>query len=491
MKSLLSLVSPARLRLALCAVLLALPACGGDGSPSAAPVPPVVSALDRDSAYEGTPGLTLAVSGTGFESGAVVRWNGADRPTTFESATRVTATIPATDLAASATARVTVRNPGAGTESAARDFRVVPFTWKDVSGGGRHTCAIAADDRAYCWGYGQMGQLGIPSPSTDSHVSRPVRVQGDLSWRSITTGERSTCGLTTDGRAHCWGTLTRTTLSGDAWPREVEGDPGFRSIEAGGYHVCAIATDGTSWCWGDNVTGALGVGRLGETVYLNQISPTRVATAVPFSILAPGIEYTCALTADGRRFCWGSTYDSDPEAVPAELSGGPTLVALEAGGSDYETGHRCGLTAPGEAWCWGGNESGQLGDGTTTRSDAPVRVQGLTGTGVREITLGSRTLPTRRTPFACALSTADQAWCWGDNEHGQLGDGTTVQRTSAVPAAGALRFRKIDAGGSHACGITREGRLYCWGRGTAGQLGHGRSGEGGSSATPVAVLPPT
>ena len=149
--------------------------------------------------------------------------------------------------------------------------------------------------------------------------------------------------------------------------------------------------------------------------------------------------------------------------------------------------HTCGMTSAGTMYCWGSNSHGQLGDGTTTDRSSPVPVGGgLTFSSVS--TGGSHT---------CGVTPAGDAYCWGLNDHGQLGDGTTADRTSPVRVAGGLRFAglgpgfpALSAGASHTCGLvpntSGEPFTYCWGLNDHGQLGDGTMNQR-TSPTPVAA----
>ncbi len=138
--------------------------------------------------------------------------------------------------------------------------------------------------------------------------------------------------------------------------------------------------------------------------------------------------------------------------------------------------HTCGITYVGEAYCWGANDHGQLGDGTTTARTSPVRVSGAAGF-VAVMAGGSHT---------CALAADGQAYCWGLNNHGQVGDGTTTDRSAPVPVSPGLQFANyglpgipvgLSAGENHTCGVALlsdgSGAVYCWGANASGQLDDG------------------
>jgi serine/threonine protein kinase/alpha-tubulin suppressor-like RCC1 family protein len=125
--------------------------------------------------------------------------------------------------------------------------------------------------------------------------------------------------------------------------------------------------------------------------------------------------------------------------------------------------HTCSVSAAGEAFCWGGNSTGQVGDGRTGRTPRPARVG--EGLRFRDIAAGVN--------HTCGVTSEGEAVCWGGNQSGQLGDGTTTARTAPMRVSGDRRFSLVRAGRSHSCGLGRQGEVYCWGDNSRGQLGDG------------------
>ena len=182
----------------------------------------------------------------------------------------------------------------------------------------------------------------------------------------------------------------------------------------------------------------------------------------------------------GAVWCWGSNsarptrrrHDDalDPRRWRSAVSGA-AWSAVAAGHN-----HSCALTSAGAVWCWGDNGFGQLGDGTTSDRTAPVAVSGL-GSGVVAVSAGYG--------YTCALTSAGAALCWGVNSVGQLGDGTTTNRSTPTTVSGlGSGVAAIDAGDSHTCAVTSAGAVLCWGVNTFGQLGDGTTTD---RSTPTAV----
>ena len=195
------------------------------------------------------------------------------------------------------------------------------------------------------------------------------------------------------------------------------------------------------------------------------------------------LDYSCALTPSGGVMCWGYGLDgqlgngqalnqSSPVPVTGLASG---VTAVSAGYS-----HACALTAAGGVKCWGANGGGQLGDGTTDPSSTPVDVVGLSS-GVAALSVGGL--------HTCVVMTAGGVKCWGLNDVGQLGYGSSGG-SSSLPqdlpdlTGGVLA---VSAGANHTCALTTAGGLKCWGSNSSGQLGIGTPGVPTSSPSPLDV----
>ena len=194
--------------------------------------------------------------------------------------------------------------------------------------------------------------------------------------------------------------------------------------------------------------------------------------------IAPGAEHTCALTSSGGVKCWGrNNYGqlgdgtTTNRLTPVDVSGlADDVQSIEAG-----VAHTCALTSSGGVMCWGRNDYGQLGDGTTTNRLTPVEVNGL-AVDVQSIEAGAE--------YTCALTASGVTMCWGRNDYGQLGDGTTTDRLTPVEVSDlAVAVQAIAAGPEHSCALT-SGDIICWGGNGRGQLGDGTTTD---RLTPVEV----
>lgn len=347
-----------------------------------------------------------------------------------------------------------------------------------VAAGEHHTCAVTAAGAVKCWGYNYFGQLGNGT-TTDS--STPVDVTGlNSGVVAVAAGDNHSCAITAAGGLKCWGKNSLGQLGNGAavdtslTPVDVSGlTSGVASVVAGNYHTCAVTTAGGLTCWGRNSLGELGNGT--GTNSSTPVGVTGLSSGV--AAVSAGEHHTCAVTTAGGLTCWGSnaygalgngttTDSTTPISVPALSSG----VAGVAAGEH----HTCAVMTAGGLTCWGNNSLGQLGNGTTTDSTAPVNVSGLTS-GVAAVATGDF--------HTCALRTAGGLTCWGHNAFGGLGDGGTEDSSIPVDVSGlSSGVSAVTAGGYHTCALTPAGGLKCWGYNLSGELGNGTTM---SSSIPV------
>ena len=331
-----------------------------------------------------------------------------------------------------------------------------------VAVGGRHSCLLAEDGRAFCWGGNDRGQLGTDG---SARVVSPVAPVGNARFVALASGMSHTCGLTSGGDAWCWGDDDAGQLgngSGTArnTPVRVAGNHEFTSLVAGSAFSCGLASNDSAWCWGSDSNGQLGDRASGA-----QSAPVAVAGGHRFTTLAAGWVFACALDDDGRAWCWGSNASGElgdsstvTQRVPVRVSGAHRFSTIAAGSA-----HACGIATDGSAWCWGSNSNGQLGDGATTSASVPVRVR--SAARFVAITAGA--------VHSCALATDGDAWCWGSNVYGQLGNDSNADSAVPVRVVGDHAFASLRAFGSHNCGVTNSSETFCWGYNLDGQLGDG------------------
>ena len=302
----------------------------------------------------------------------------------------------------------------------------------------------------------------------------------------IALGASHSCALLADGKMKCWGWNEMGQLgygsnspSFKLSPMEVSGVANVTDIALGGGHSCVMIVSGDVWCWGRNDYGQVGDGRADGS---EQHIPTEVITNA--MSIALGYHHSCAVLKGGKVMCWGwnergqlgdgGTTDSN---TPVEVSGIDNAISIALGGFDSWGGHSCAVLTDGKVKCWGWNERGQLGDGTTIQRTTPVEVSGIMN--ATSIALGSG--------HSCALLTDGKVMCWGYNIEGSVGDGSNVNRFSPVEVSGITNATSIAVGvGSvHSCAIMTNANVRCWGSNGNGQLGDGSSAY--NSLIPVDV----
>jgi len=320
-----------------------------------------------------------------------------------------------------------------------------------TSGGYAHSLARGSDGNVYAWGDNGYGQLGN---GTTTSSSAPVAV------------------------------------SAGAIPAGVS----ITQIAAGGYHSLALGSDGHVYAWGVNASGQLGNGTTINSSAPVAVSAGAIPAGVSITQIAAGDYHSLALGSDGHIYAWGAnasgqlgngttTNSSAPAAVSAgAIPAGVSITQIAAGG-----GHSLALGSDGHVYAWGYNGDGELGNGTTTSASAPVSVSAgavPAGVSITQIAGGSN--------HSLAVGSDGHAYGWGRNGNGELGNGTTTDSSAPVAvSAGAIpagvSLTQIAAGDHHSLVRGNDGHAYAWGENTFGQLGDGTTT---SSSAPVVVSQP-
>jgi alpha-tubulin suppressor-like RCC1 family protein len=362
-----------------------------------------------------------------------------------------------------------------------------------IAVGGIHACATKNDRSVWCWGDDSYEEAGVaPTPPSTFPFVEPAPVAvASLNAGAVAVGEetRNSYAVMRDGSAWVWGANFHGEAGVAAFafpPVQLAIAPGVVSIAAGYQHGCALGTDGSVWCWGRNYEGQAGQSPTGGYVGPRQV-PSLPNSAVQ---ITAGSQHTCTVLADHSAWCWGDDTDGEigdgvfRTGEDAEI-GVPSPVIPLGNNVDQISGGAettCAVKLDGSAWCWGYNGYGQLGDGTTTTNAAPVAVTGL-GSGVAQISAGQF--------FTCAVKTDGSVWCWGSNQYGQLGNGTTTDSPIPVSVgiANVVEVTTPNTAGASACARKSDGSVWCWGDDTYGQLGDGDPNAIGSDTAPPLIKP--
>lgn len=292
------------------------------------------------------------------------------------------------------------------------------------------------------------------------------------SWVNLTSGNTISGLSLTSGdlyyvkvSAHDNAGNTSSIVQSSTWTASFVTPPDYTDLALGEAHTCAIRPNGEIRCWGDGSYYQLGDG----VSTTPQPSSVLVSNANIWTQVSSSSNTTCAINSSNDSYCWGYGLEGHiGNGTNSPTIALPTIVsgALTWGKISSGPQHTCGITSANQAYCWGDNTEGDLGTGDNNPQNVPTLVS--TGTLFSDIGTGW--------DFSCGLSTTGDIHCWGDSTYGQLGNGT-LSGTSNVPvlASGSYTFIKMGVGRTHVCAIDTNGFLYCWGKGVNGALGKGDS----------------
>jgi alpha-tubulin suppressor-like RCC1 family protein len=243
------------------------------------------------------------------------------------------------------------------------------------------------------------------------------------------------------------------TMGGDSWS---------------GYFTCALAEDRTAYCWGRNRNG-----QLGDGTTTTRTEPTPVAGGIRFSSISAGRSWTCGIDVQQDAYCWGGGYNGvlgdgsnyNSRSLPGLVSGGKKWRSVSA-----SSNHVCGIATDGRGYCWGTNYQGQLGNGRTGNNQGGTTADALTPEAI-QLDQSLREIVAHQSG-SCAITTAGDAYCWGWNGSGELGNGQSGGSGSPTPVKvlGGYNFEAITAGNQTVCGQVATGTIYCWGASGGGKL---------------------
>ena len=358
-----------------------------------------------------------------------------------------------------------------GTDSSAPPICEGDCEISQIAGGSMHTCALLVDGRVVCWGSNERSQLGIEGLALSQ---QPLVVPGLPPIARLIRGPSHICALSTADELWCWGDASEAFLGRSSTPQSdwISYAEDVVDVSTGWAHTCAVRRTGVVDCWGARNGGQLGDGTMNPS-----LDPVRAVGLDDAMEIGSGPEWNCARTASARAACWGENTrgeignDMKPEAqlVPAFI-----LEAVER--VSVGTWFGCALRTSGEIRCWGDNTTGSIGNGrpdpTRYQEPSPVPIlapEGTTFTDVSAAIFGAH---------ACALTSGGLVMCWGSGSSGQIGYGGSMSQWNEPVPVGPIGaalddVTGITTGTQHSCAIRSGHEVWCWGDNEFGQLGDG------------------
>jgi alpha-tubulin suppressor-like RCC1 family protein len=342
-----------------------------------------------------------------------------------------------------------------------------------ISAGFAHSCAVASDGRAFCWGTGSAGQLG----SGNTMASKvPVAVVGLTDVVQISNrgyaAQSTGCAVLAAGGVACWGygglgaIGDGKTTATNPMPMMVVGLMDAAQVSVSTGHACAVRATGAVTCWGEGAFGKLGNGST-----TNSNMPVAVQGITDGLSVSAGAAHTCAVRGDGQAVCWGNRANgrlgdggdtTGNQSTPAVVSGLTDVLQVSAGSA-----HSCAVLATGKVMCWGARGNGRLGDAAATTGDqaTPVMVSGISD--AVQVSAGRL--------HSCAVLGDGKVACWGAFSGNRLGDGGTATSDQAAPVMvmGITDAKQVSVGDQHSCAATQASGMLCWGNNANSQLGDG------------------
>jgi alpha-tubulin suppressor-like RCC1 family protein len=320
--------------------------------------------------------------------------------------------------------------------------------WQHLAAGQLHGCAIDDDGTLFCWGAGDRN--GIEGFEDLAEPERVLAASSD--WTRVSAGLQETCAIRESGELFCWGQIPAQE------PTEATD---WQQVSVGGSHVCAIKTDRSLYCWGRGFEGQLGHG-----AFASSSSPVREASEADDWIhVAAGRSHTCAIREGGALYCWGrgangrlGTGSDDDIAEPEREASLATSWARVSAGEL----HTCALTDDGRIFCWGDGREGRLGTGS--EQDRPLPAQ--------EATLADDWVELSTShEHSCAIKAEGTLFCWGRGASGRLGTGSAAN--ALIPRqeqSRAANWSAVSAAYEHTSALKADGRLKSWGSGLSSRL---------------------
>jgi alpha-tubulin suppressor-like RCC1 family protein len=339
-----------------------------------------------------------------------------------------------------------------------------------IAAGREHSCAITQSGEVWCWGDNNYGQIGVPA---SAWVEAPIKVPGlPAEVLAVSCGGGHTCALLKNSEIWCWGDDSKGQLGSSAVsslsdvPVKVDGEHNWMTVSVGRMHTCAISDDTGVWCWGMGDAGQLGVGYYADS---GIGVPSAVALEDEAESLTVGTWHSCVVGASGGIWCWGEIWcapdDDGVDSTFVDCGLSPTKVAGIENALLVGSGRRfaCATTLD-QIQCWGENDVGQCGNGTTSEKSISVPPSPVSLDGGSAVTLGLGSY------HSCAVSENGLVWFWGlPHDQQAVGSPSVAEVPYLVDEIDEVTA--VAGGYHHTCVMKASGEVFCWGKNEDGQLG--------------------
>lgn len=338
--------------------------------------------------------------------------------------------------------------------------------WKLMNAGRFHTIAIKQDGALWAWGRNYELQFGQGYPAV-SESNIPVVSRALINWQSIVGGGYHSIGIKQDGTLWGWGDnrhgqLGNGTRYSFIAPYQVGADNNWRAISTKEFHCLAIKQDGTLWTWGRNSEG-----QLGDSTITERTIPTQIAKGTKWLNISAGYDHSLGIKQDGSLWAWGHNPNRELGVdffmefitIPRQVGTAINWKSISAGFFSS-----MGIKEDGTLWGWGNNVLGQLGDGTSNNIKT-VPVQIGAATNWKEVAMGNF--------HTLAIKQNGTIWAWGNNDSGEIGDGTNIRKLVPTQVGTANDWVAISANEHYSLAIKQNGTIWAWGNNQYGQLGDG------------------
>ena len=320
----------------------------------------------------------------------------------------------------------------------------------------------------WSWGYNAYGQLG--DFRTVDRSTPVTTLAGGANWKQVASGGRSSAAIKTDGTLWTWGSNYRGELGDNTMINRstpvttFAGGTNWKQVSCGGNFTSAIKTDGTLWVWGQNSYGQLGI-NLGLSTNSRTTPVTTFAGGTNWKQVSCAYACMAAIKTDGTLWTWGRNSEGQL-GINNTTTPICTPVTTFAGGTNWKqvstsngNSHTAAIKTDGTLWTWGRNNNGQLGDNTTITRTTPVTTF-AGGTNWKQVSAGDGA--------TAAVKTDGTLWLWGGN-YGTLGTNNNPNRSTPVTTfAGGTNWKQVSSGIGVIEAIKTDGTLWVWGSSGAG-----------------------